>query len=301
MSGQFGTNLISEYVQQLGSFASLGIPDIAKDAFTLSLQAMAESWKRLVFPTQSLPFTLFQLADLDHECFLKEYARLRRDMQSCRQCADLEFSTPVLNFIPLDCLQEDHLIRAKVCQIKHLLQDIDAPLSSDLVECLHGYSQHLLHRWRGCKPTDSVAQQRVLWTQITKLYSSFRTFLWDRHGDKHSGHRMHRFGRSSCNQYTADSQTGSADAHHVRARTDGAAMTFDKMDRLRAFGQESSIQNPRKLSGTLVACVVDLVARRGTLALKSGLGKGELEGETSSWSLVTIYHLSHFCWVLVVS
>lgn len=246
-SGDLGHGLIADYMCSLERFRYLGIPTVAKEYFHMSLQAMAENWRRLVLTTQSFPFCLFGLLDCgsDHE-FLTMYARLKSAQQKCAQCCDIEFSTILLNFI--DDAGDPIARGQQVTAIRRLLADTTtfAPLSSDIVECLHGYSQHLLHRWQGCKPSDPVAQERVLWVLITRAWAKLREWIWDRYGDRSSGHRMHKFGKSSRNQYS--SAQGSKTCKPQPDKT----MTFEKLDRLIAFQQESSLTTSRKLCGALV-------------------------------------------------
>lgn len=269
-SGNFGAELIEEHLIQLNKFRFLGIHSIAKDFFKLSLEAMCENWKRLVLITESFPFTLFQLVECEtNEQFLGLYRRLKSQQEKCSACADIEFSTVLLQFIDLAATAVDQ--NQQVESLKGMLNDlcIYAPLSSDLVECLHGYSQHLLHRWRGCKPTEPVAAERVLWTSITRAYSYLREHIWSRYGDKSAGHRLHKFGRTSNNQYSSKKaaeaesrgvciplhedhcQTGDKAKDNNRTKP-GKTMSFAKMDRLLAFDQEGSLPSlpaPRKLCG----------------------------------------------------
>lgn len=143
----------------------------------------------------------------------------------------------------------------KVIKLQKLLNDmaIFCPLSSDLVECLHGFSQNLLHRWRGTKPSDPVAAERLLFALVTRSFGRFRAWLWDRIGDAEVGKRQFHYGRASSNQYTQEfrpkSKLGPKQRQHPEpSRT----LNFDRMDRLLAYGQQTGPgMVPRKLCGDL--------------------------------------------------
>lgn len=129
-----------------------------------------------------------------------------------------------------------------------MLQDIMcfAPISSDVTECLHGYCQRLIRQTGGgSRPTDSSAQQRVLWGLITKSYNKMYNFMWDRFGDKRFLHRLGRFGaRNAANQYSRDMEG------EPRSKRPRQTLSVPKLDRLIAFDQQ--IKKPRKLSGSWI-------------------------------------------------
>ena len=162
VSGKFGTELISDYIVVLGNFPHLRIPSVASTTFSLALQAITDSWRRFSLPMESYPFILFNLCGVEHKEFLEEYFRTQKHAQACKTCCDLEFSHPILHFIAPGSDWDSPLVKSKVLSIQHMLDDIRCytPISSDPVECLHGYTQNLLHRWRGCKPSDP----HRLWT-----------------------------------------------------------------------------------------------------------------------------------------
>ena len=263
-SGQFGCDVISDYLTRLKNFARLGVPTVAEDYLKLSLQAMAEMWRRLVLPTQGFPYCLFNLLSCESDGpFLELYASFQAKLKSCHQCGDVEFSHIVLSFID-DVGNSEASCRASA--LRQFLDDLSVccPLSSDLVECLHGYSQHLLHRWRGSKPSDAIAQERVQWTLITKSHSKLRDWVWAHYADFQCGKRLHHFGKSSCNQYSkakapvpdcrpTEGEGGSiavAPRSH-QLRNPSKTLSVEKMDQLLALGQESSLSMPRKVCGPL--------------------------------------------------
>lgn len=156
VSGKFGAELISDYIVVLGNFPLLRIPSVASTTFSLALQAITDSWRRFSLPMESYPFILFNLCGMEHKEFLEEYFRTQKHAQACKTCCDLEFSHPILHFIAPGSDWDSPLVKSKVLSIQHMLDDIRCytPISRDPVECLHGYTQNLLHRWRGCKPSD---------------------------------------------------------------------------------------------------------------------------------------------------
>lgn len=211
----------------------------------MALQAVAESWKRFVLPTQGFPWCLFRILDCDSpEALCLKIQEMQSSLAACPKCVDLEFSTPILKFLSgsgSSNHDSDHMV-----SVKNFLDDIatHAPLSSDRVECRHGLCQHLLHRWRGVKPTDEVAAESVAWQLISRSYGKFRSFMWELYGSKCTAMRLAKFGNAACNQYT---KPGSSLKSQGECRS--GKMSFEKLDRLLAFEQEGSIRMPRKLCG----------------------------------------------------
>lgn len=241
---------MSDYIEKLRAFAQLKIPVLAVDFFTMALQTMSDCWRRFVFVTRSFPYVLLNnLHGLEYQEFLKEYGRLQQIALQCRECVDPEFTTVLLQYIPQNSLGQidSPCVKAKVAHIQRFIHDIavHTPLSSDIVECRHGFSQWLLHRWRGAKPSEPVAQERLFWSLVCTSYKKFKEWLWTRIGDAGAFHRQKRFGMPGRNQY---SQAKAERQQHKQDRS----LTFEKMDRLIAFGQTTgSGMTPRKLSGDL--------------------------------------------------
>ena len=264
VSGQFGQGLIDDYLATLKDFPHLGIPAVAQTFFQLAIQAMAENWRRFTLPTMSFPYTMFRLLDCELDQFREEFERLKAKKDMCCQCADLEFSTPLLSWINVSTPEAaQRSMHAVQRFLRHM--SLQAPISSDLVECLHGWTQHLLHRWRGVKPSDAVAQERAMFTLITRSFGRFKKWMWERHGDQKSGYRLYRYGKASCNQYSQEKR-GNADGDMaIVAQKDAgeakrpkpkpstrAPLSVEKMNTLLAFEQEDSLRMPRKVCGSLV-------------------------------------------------
>ena len=88
--------------------------------------------------------------------------------------------------------------------IRSLLRDLTTftPTSSDLVECLHGFQQAKLHRFRGRKPTDHAAQEIAMLASIQSTHtSSSGSLLEVNFGEKFATRRFPGFDRKGCNQY----------------------------------------------------------------------------------------------------
>lgn len=192
-----------------------------------------------MLPTKHFPWVLFRLLSCDLCQWNGEISRLKNCHASCSRCMDVEFSTIVLDFAKKE---------SDFARLRFLLEDISTfcPLSTDLVECLHGYSQRLLHRWRGAKPSDPVAQERQAWSLILRSYAKLRELMWDRYGDKAMTRRIHHFGHHGRNQYSKSC------VESVALKQLKQPVSLDKMDAMLAFGQ-TSFHAPRKLCGDTVS------------------------------------------------
>ena len=254
-SGHFGLQLIMEYVQRLQAFPHLGVPEVALDFFKLALSSVGDHWRRLILPTKACPWTLIHAAIESEDMLLLVLEQMKQLKAKCHHCLDVEFTHVLLDFLPDDL--QGSCARERVEVIRRFVKDLAvyAPLSSDLVECLHGFSQHLLHRWRGCKPTDSVAQERSMWASIVRSFAKLKKFLWDRYMDRRSRTRMERFGTkpSSRNQYTSTTQKRA----ERKPRRTRPPMTLETIDKMVAFGQgPCSLPKARKLCGDLPSFAV---------------------------------------------
>ena len=65
----------------------------------MSLQAIAECWKRFVLPTESFCWSLFRLLDTHSIGEMVSLEDLQANQRACEQCAGLEFSMPILQFV----------------------------------------------------------------------------------------------------------------------------------------------------------------------------------------------------------
>lgn len=197
VSGAFGKALVGDFFRGLVTFPRLSLADSAHDFFNMSLQAMGDHWRRFQFPVSGMPFTLIALVDLEPEGFLAKYADLQRQQDECFSCADIEFSAILLGYIPRGSSIHEPGVELQIRKLKAFLADlcIFAPLSTDIVECFHGYTQHQLSRWRGAKVTDPVAQERVCWSSLTQTYAQYKKWVWDKYLDKQFLRRLSAFGK----------------------------------------------------------------------------------------------------------
>lgn len=172
-----------------------------------------------------------------------KYREMQRMMAECRDCFDLEFSQAVLSFIPEDLAAAE--VQTRVKQLKYYLFDVSVftPISSDAVECVHGYCQSKLHRFRGRKHSDDGAQELTLWSTITRAYQRFWDVLWNELGDKEARHRLFRYGAKGCNQYTP---LANRKVTHSSKSSRWNMIDLDKVCSL-----EGTAKKPKKLSGYL--------------------------------------------------
>ena len=251
--GEFGRELLSEYVTCLGRFPDIGAHNVSREYFNMALQSIAECWKRFVLPTRTFPWAIFRLLDCTGnegvDGLVQSFARLKSQHAGCDKCVDVEFSVPVLKFFDIDESTPCHKSEA----MKNFLEDMAlySPLSSDLVECRHGICQHLLHRWRGVKPTDPYAAQSVTWQLITRGYRIFREFLWSIYGDRTCKSRLARFGYRSACQFTKE-RPQEKKSCKLPSKSGKGTLSFEKMDHLLSLENwKSGMPMPRKLSGHL--------------------------------------------------
>ena len=204
-------------------------------------------WSRGHFCKQGFPYKIFDLLELEsHDDFLNKYRDMQQAMSECTDCFDIEFSQPLLSFIPQTLAGEQ--LHSRVIRLKRFLHDVSVfvPISSDSVECIHGFFQSKIHRFRGRKVSDPSAQELSLWSTITTSYKVFWDSLWQELGDPQAKRRMYRFDTKGMNQYTDPSK------RKVQKLKAGQASvwTLGNMDKV--CEQEKLSKKPKKLSGHLV-------------------------------------------------
>lgn len=238
-TGQLGIDLVQAYVNTLVEFSSLQQPSFADSFFKLVLEQMTEGWRRFHHEQQCFPYPLFKLTSLSATDCLKEYRILQESARQCPQCFDLEFSTILLSYIPAG----DAHANAKIVEVQNFLSNvmIYCPISSDLVECLHGSCQSKLHRFRGTRPTDNISKDIVVLEKITSAYSKFKDWMERQLGDRKMLYRLHSYGQHKGNQYTRWTDDR-------RAKCQGNyGMKVEDLDAQLANG--ISPRAPRKLAG----------------------------------------------------
>lgn len=251
---------MKQYVDQLVHFPSLQHPDFAHDFFQMSLGQIGDSWRRFHIDQQCYPFKMFRLAAPDlsnpQDC-LREYRLLQEELLSpgrCPSCVDVEFSGVLLQYI--SPTEDEHVANRKILSVRRFLKDLShfCPISSDVVECLHGACQSRLHRFRGSKPTDPIAKSICVLDKLTSAYAKFRTYMWQQLGDKRALNRLHAYHQHKGNQYTSWTP-------ELLAQTkSGQRLTFQDLDDMladEADGHGSAASHtPRKLSGFSPALLV---------------------------------------------
>lgn len=268
VTGQFGEQFLHDYVKILTSFSGQNIHSTARRFFILALEAMGEVWRRFVLAVSRTPYTLFRLIDMSHPDFLQECAALEERSARCHECIDLEFSTPMLKFLRARGNDQE-----AVAQVQNLLRSIavHGPISSDLVECLHGYCQRILSKGgAGARPSDEGAQQRVLWSLITKAFAKEEEFIHQHFGDAYRDSRLAQYGHKGVNQYSRlNKGDGEAEAECEKSvKVRKTTLSLGKMDRLLAFGQGASdLPNPRKLCGALPGIGIGIWTHSHSLSL----------------------------------
>lgn len=190
--------------------------------FKLGVEAMANHWKRFVYATQGFPWCMFDLLDKSMDEFIAQYNQFREQLSQCECCVDVEFSRVLLETIPC---QEGASLAEDVAAVKAILKSISTrgPLSTDLVECFHGYTQNIM---------------------VTSAWSKFKSWVWDRYMDKSFRNRMAHFGTRSGNQYKPKSD------QTPKPKKSLSKLTFASMDRMMAFSQTPPPL--RKLCGRLL-------------------------------------------------
>lgn len=143
--------------------------------------------------------------------------------------------------------REDPEVRSKVQSLEQFLHHLAArlPLSSDTVECAHGSLQTRMHRFRGQKVSDPAAQEIGLWS-IKGAYRTFWNLIWNKQGECKARHRVKRFTKKGCNQYT-----NLEHRKNLGQRSPGSIVwSMDVMEEL--VNQPALVKTPKTLCGHLV-------------------------------------------------
>ena len=240
LTGSAGQDVVRDYTLLLMATPTeqVWLPDFAfVDAVTnysesapLLLGALAESWRRLVFPMQGQPWTLFQIVDLTSE----EAARFLDDMLAerkvCSHCAHKAFSCQVLAAYVQWGRDE-----AAAQRVQRVLVDVTltACASSQNVEKFHAGAQvgHHQHHTSGRKP---ATIQRATYIMVAR---TAHQRLKDRVDRAVFGPNLHRARCLLKNRVVTRTSTASASL-----RNDGANRKRAKKSVLKRAG-----------SGTVVA------------------------------------------------
>ena len=257
-NGSFGLEMLDQYMVKLENFHTLGLADLRMEAFISAILVMGEIWRRFVYERDCFPFKLWNLLTTksDQE-FLEMYCRFQKVKVQCPVCCDIEFTHPFLNILP-ESGSDDPLNDAtasKIRAMKALLLDLSifTPLSSDLVECLHGFSQAKCHRFRGCKPSDDVATELTLWSSIVSSFKSFREHVWSKLGDYKINFRLHRLDKRGSNGF---SRANAENPDKTKYKKGATRSVWSSKMNLSGICAASGgfVRAPRALSGPLGGC-----------------------------------------------
>ena len=185
---------------------------------------------------------MFKLVGLSQDDCLREYRCLQQVMASCPKCVDIEFSSVLLGYIPTgDTEAEAH---RKILQVEQFLKDctVFCPISSDVVECLHGATQTRLHRFRGARPTDETSKEIVVLDKITSAFGKFKDWVWRHFGDPRLLSKLCAYGQRRGNQYTVWNPERRSECRKP------SGMCIESLKSHLATGQLP--RAPRKLAGT---------------------------------------------------
>ena len=249
MLGDFGKQLVQNYVRKLTDLPSgpLG-PELRTEYFILCLLQIGESWRRFTHRHQGFPYQLWRLCDMEARDLCQQFGKFQEQAVLCPKCVDCEFTRILLSQVPypIDPENPDHLQRLQ--KVQRLLEDLAtfAPISTDSVEALHGFSQSKLGRVRGCKPTDSVAREICLWAKVCSAWKVLMTWVWDRTGDVQASRRVAGFFRKSSNQFSKESPADSSGQHSKEFQS--RKMTFSKLRTL-AMGDHAAKFKQKRLCG----------------------------------------------------
>ncbi len=249
------------YMERLAAFPQqLHLHQFSKEVFRMTLSVMGECWRRFDFERQRCPWVfiskLLEVEDID--VFLGIFSEFQSLAEQCHRCIDVEFTAALLNYIPKGACAADPEVCQRVRLLQGFLADLSVycPLGSDLVECLHGFYQSKLHRFRGSKPTDAAAQQLTLWSSVVRSYQVFRSKMWNAFGDQQAIRRCAAWIRSGACQMVRRSNIGEEtveaerDTNTAVGRSEMRARHL-RLEDLNVLAQEGMLPaaKPRCLSG----------------------------------------------------
>jgi hypothetical protein len=197
---------VRSYVDLLRNSATLfngyeTAPDnIVRTFFQYAVLSMSDCWRRLCFSVMSFPYVMFRLActstTSEFVMVANELTTLRGE---CEQCADLEFSGPILHMLKDISKLSAREQRALEQKVKGICKDVAAvgPISTDVVECRHGQLQNTFARFRGShKITQTAAEESIL-ESIASAHSCLVEQVKPEHLPPHHAHILAQAGDSS--------------------------------------------------------------------------------------------------------
>ena len=214
VTGKLGRELICTYIDTLNSklaeaidFGLDGSSSFLQKAFDLVVVCCTDTWRRLVFEFEGLPWSLFSIVGMGTEEFVAFWSELVSAHARCAKCADDYFTSTLLSVFPHDLRELPGQQEFVQKEIQSLLLDIATwcPLTSDMCEIKNGQVQWLTSR-RG-KARVLAARASV---ELSLLQSAIQTQSWVEHklhGDsmpsnKSAASILQMSGTKSTNQYT---------------------------------------------------------------------------------------------------
>ena len=124
-----------------------------EDSFDIVVPALCNAWKRLVFPYETLPWTIFAIAMLEPEAALAKLIQLHQQSccNRCQRCCDPSFALPLFKFVlPLG---EPARRLGRVQMVQKMLKDVLRDLPASTVQALvyQGPRNHqeFVNHWQG--------------------------------------------------------------------------------------------------------------------------------------------------------
>jgi hypothetical protein len=190
ISGGFGEHVILDFMSILqvkalrSSSSALGLSAcFAKLLFTQVLAGMADTWRRFCFEYQTYPYVMFALVDVEESVFWSRASKMISELRACESCVDKIFSTPILEELFAAIADPDPERRRRTyVKISSFLGEhtVCSPITSDMVEVLHGQLQHRLHgNHRGRYKEAVASEERSFLGSVNSEFHSIWEFVRD--------------------------------------------------------------------------------------------------------------------------
>lgn len=191
VAGDMGQLAVMDYVTGMKNFDfSRFSSSNLKTTLQLAMFGIGDVWRRYCLVFMSFPFTMFALIGKSVASFFEAVEQLLDKLRTCKQCADLEFSTVILEFLSglvekpntddAQQLSEHEQKQALYHQVvDDLLTDLatHAPLSADIVECKNGEVQASFNRVKGRSRTVKCAGELSYLKAVRKCHRNLKEML----------------------------------------------------------------------------------------------------------------------------
>lgn len=148
-----------------------------RSCFDMMVEAMANAFRRLVFPFQCLPWSLFKIVGMDCPGALNILRSLDVESRSlgCHCCRDPSFAEPIFEFVLEPGLSIPTCL-ARVQTVQELLADTlrDLPASTVQVEKLHANVQVVCRSDRSHAPRQKTVHVNTYIMSAKHLHSSLK-------------------------------------------------------------------------------------------------------------------------------